>query len=635
MTRDPETPHEPLDEAPDAAGVLVAPPEPSAIAEEPETVAPEETCGRSLPSVVSTSESGVTTGDVPAEGEGGSHDLNDVASAPPEAAASLVGGRDATTASTDGPLAPDLEAGPSPTPPELEGSPESPKNSGATSADLRRNAALVGAIAAALMLALGGHLAGRGSPLAGASGDAGAETGSFSGPLAASAAPTGLVLPSPKDPPPAPQAPPVWRVALLRDDANVTFIEGTVGKKTLSGALSHAGMPTRDIHRLLKAFDGKKKLDRLRPKDTFAFAVDKAKGRLVAFELSTSPEDVWQAREENDTLTVTKLELSVERRRVAVGFAVTGELHEAVTHAGLDDDAMKRLDDALDGHFELSDLRPGTRIRLVLTELRVEGALARYAHVDAVEVHPPVGNTTVRVYHFDEGDGSDGKDRGKEKKPRHHDRPTGFFDAKGHQPYHGGWRSPVPGARISSRFNPTRMHPVLHVVMPHNGIDFAAPTGAKVYASSAGTVASAGNGGPCGNMVQIEHPGGLVTAYCHLSKFAAGLHQGQHVDTRQLIGYVGATGRVTGPHLHFALKKELKFVDPMSLKMDGVRVLPARDREAFASARATLDAALDGIPLPSAIPAADAGTKDDELYDDGVDESDGGAGSTKPNGDDP
>ncbi len=441
----------------------------------------------------------------------------------------------------------------------------------------------------------------------------------------ASEAAVGLTpLPGPKDPPATPKGPTVWRIAELKDDPKVAYTEGSVGKRTLTLALTKSGMPSREVHRLLKALEGKKKVDRLRPKDTFAFAVDKDKGRLTAFELATSPEDVWQAREEDGALVVKKLELSVERRKVAVGFAVTGELHEAVTRAGLDDDAMKRLDDALDGHFELSDLRPGTRIRLVITELRVEGQLARYAHVDAAEVRPPSGNGAMRVYHFDEDDEPDER-RGKDKKAKKHDRPTGFFDAKGHQPYHGGYRSPVPGARISSRFNPQRLHPVLHVVMPHNGIDFAAPTGAKVYAASSGTVLVAGNGGPCGNMVQIEHTGGLVTAYCHLSKFAPGLHAGQHVDTRQLVGLVGATGRVTGPHLHFALKKDGKFIDPMTLKMDGVRVLPARDREAFARARAALDAALDAVPLPAAPSAVDAGAPaQDEVYDEAPDDGDAG-----------
>lgn len=453
-------------------------------------------------------------------------------------------------------------------------------------------------------------------------GDAGADAESE--PSVALTSSSAQALPGPKDPAPASTAPHVWRVASYKDDPNVTFSEGTVGKRTLSGALAHAGMRTSDVHRLLKAFEGKKKLDRARPKDTFVFAVDKAKGRLVAFELCSGPSDVWQAREENDALVVKKLELAVEKRKIAVGFAVEGELHEAVTHAGLDDDVLKRLDDALDGHFELSDLRPGTRLRMVLTELRVEGAFSRYAHVDAVEVRPPTGTGQVRVYRFDdEAEPGDSKD-GKPEKHRHkREHPSGYFDAKGHQPYHGGWRSPVPGARISSRFNPHRLHPVLHVVMPHNGIDFAAPTGAKVYAASAGTVIVAGNGGPCGNMVQIEHPGGLVTAYCHLSRFATGLHPGQHVDTRQLVGYVGATGRVTGPHLHFALKKNAQFVDPMSLKMDGVRVLPPGDREAFAAARQALDAALDAVALPAAPALGDAGSKDEEVFDEGDDDDAG------------
>lgn len=486
------------------------------------------------------------------------------------------------------------------------------------------------ALAAAVVMAVGlGALATwRRPPMASVAelgadgGDAGADAEAE--PAVAITSSSAQALPGPKDPAPASTAPHVWRVASYKDDPNATFTEGTVGKRTLSGALAHAGMRTSDVHRLLKAFEGKKKLDRARPKDTFVFAVDKAKGRVVAFELCSGPSDVWQAREENDTLVVKKLELAVEKRKIAVGFAVEGELHEAVTRAGLDDDVLKRLDDALDGHFELSDLRPGTRLRMVLTELRVEGAFSRYAHVDAVEVRPPTGTGQVRVYRFDdEAESADSKD-GKPEKHRHkREHPSGYFDAKGHQPYHGGWRSPVPGARISSRFNPHRLHPVLHVVMPHNGIDFAAPTGAKVYAASAGTVIVAGNGGPCGNMVQIEHPGGLVTAYCHLSRFATGLHPGQHVDTRQLVGYVGATGRVTGPHLHFALKKNAQFVDPMSLKMDGVRVLPPGDREAFAAARQALDAALDAVALPAAPALGDAGSKDEEVFDEGDDDDAG------------
>jgi murein DD-endopeptidase MepM/ murein hydrolase activator NlpD len=164
---------------------------------------------------------------------------------------------------------------------------------------------------------------------------------------------------------------------------------------------------------------------------------------------------------------------------------------------------------------------------------------------------------------------------------------------------HGGWRTPVPFARIASRFNPHRMHPVLHVVMPHNGVDFAAPAGAPVYATAAGVVASVGNDGPCGNKVEISHAGGITSVYCHLSRFAPSLHVGQRVEQRQLIAFVGQTGRVTGPHLHFGIKRNGIFVDPMTLRLDGMRVIPRALRDNFDQKRAELDTQLDGIALPA------------------------------------
>jgi murein DD-endopeptidase MepM/ murein hydrolase activator NlpD len=196
----------------------------------------------------------------------------------------------------------------------------------------------------------------------------------------------------------------------------------------------------------------------------------------------------------------------------------------------------------------------------------------------------------------------------------------GFYTAKGQQPFRGTFRSPLPLARVTSRFNPKRMHPVLHVVMPHNGIDFGASSGTPVFASASGTVHSAGDGGPCGNMVQIEHTNNLTTAYCHLSRIVPGLHPGQHVEARQLVGFVGQTGRATGPHLHFAVKRGGSFIDPMVLKMDGVRTLPPADRDAFAKLRADLDVALEAVALPSADGVA---TDDKDDKDDAKDEPGG------------
>jgi murein DD-endopeptidase MepM/ murein hydrolase activator NlpD len=409
-----------------------------------------------------------------------------------------------------------------------------------------------------------------------------------------------------------PSRPPLWRVASLSSDKTVAYAEGPVGKRPLVAALGAAGLPRVEVQRVLHSFSGVKNLNHCNPKDTFAFAKDKQSGHVMAFEYASSPVDVWQAREEDSVLEAKKLDLAIEERRVAVGVAVGDDLRASLVQAGLDDDMLKMLDDALDGHAELSDLRAGARLRIVATEERIESQFARYSDLGAVEYTPANPDASpLRVYYFRHGP-AEGP----------HAKGGGFYDAKAQQPSHGGWRSPVPLARIASRFNPTRMHPILHVIMPHNGVDFAAPIGTPVYAAATGTVKSAGDSGPCGNMVQIEHTGGLVSCYCHMSRFAAGLHAGQHVEARQIVGYVGQTGRATGPHLHFAIKRGDVFIDPLSLRLDGVRVVPVSQRDEFNKARADMDVALDGIALPPRILGAkgedksDGGKPDEAIFDD-------------------
>jgi hypothetical protein len=391
-----------------------------------------------------------------------------------------------------------------------------------------------------------------------------------------------------------PARPPVWRVAQLADDASVALVDGSIARRPLLTALSAAGLSRAEAKRVTDALGDARDVDHFGAKDTFVVARDKESGRVVAFEVSSSPVDVWQGREEADTagtmkLRVRKLDLNSEQVRVRKAVLVASDLRASFVEAGFDgvDDVLKLLDDALDGHAELSDIRPGSRLRVVATQERVEGSFVRWASIEAVEYLPapaPANAPPVRVYRF-----------GNDDNPKHH----GWYDAKGKQPYHGGWRSPVPFARIASRFNPHRMHPVLHVVMPHNGVDFAAPVGAPVYATAAGTVVSVGMEGPCGNKVEIEHDGGISSVYCHLSRFAAGLRPGQRVEARQLIAYVGQTGRVTGPHLHFGIKKNGMFIDPMTLRLDGVRLVPRGQRPDFDRLRTDLDAELDTIPLPA------------------------------------
>ncbi len=397
---------------------------------------------------------------------------------------------------------------------------------------------------------------------------------------------------------------PTWRIG-LEDIPGTEVVRGKLGKLTLANALAQAGIAKVEIRRILLAVRGVRRIERSRSGDAFVVARGGATGAVSAFEYVTSPTDVWQARaDESAGLTLKKLDLFVERKHSQAAVVIAEDLAKAIGAAGLPEQVIGEIDEAFDGRSETAPIKPGVRLRVVGSEQWVEGVLATY-RVDAVEYLPRRGGSPLRVYYYE-----------RESSGSHRNVPSpGFYDAKGHQPFRGLFRSPVPLARITSRFNPKRMHPVLHVVMPHNGIDFGAASGTAVFAASSGTVHTVGDSGPCGNMVQIEHAGGLSTSYCHLSRFAAGLHPGQHVETRQLVGYVGKTGRVTGPHLHFAAKRGGTFIDPMALKMDGVRTLPPTDREAFAKRRNELDAALDAIALPAhegADPPDDKDEKEEE-----------------------
>lgn len=462
--------------------------------------------------------------------------------------------------------------------------------------------AFAGGAAALLGAVLGAPIAFRGSPTTRNSGGEVVNAVSLAAAIAASETVVGGSTPDggsdgPRSPPLAPNHSPVWRVTQLSEDLGVHLVEENVGHRPLFSVLSALKVSPSEAQRVVKALSVARSSDHLDPKDTLTLATEKATGRVVAFEYASSPSEVWQAREEPQSdgtmkLEAKRLELQTSRVRIGKAVVVGADLRASLAEAGLTpvDDVVSMLDDALERHAELSDIRAGARLRIVGVQEQVEGAFVRWVSLDAVEYVPASPNASpVRVYSF--GEGGEGDDT-----KRHEN----WYDAKGHQPLRGGFRMPVPLARIASRFNPHRMHPVLHVVAPHNGIDLAAPIGTPVYATAAGIVTSVGSAGPCGNKVEISHAGGITSVYCHLSRYATGLHVGQHVEQRQLIAYVGQTGRVTGPHLHFGIKRNGVFVDPLSFRLDGMHVIPHSLRDEFDRRRSELDEELDGIPLPPA-----------------------------------
>jgi len=143
-------------------------------------------------------------------------------------------------------------------------------------------------------------------------------------------------------------------------------------------------------------------------------------------------------------------------------------------------------------------------------------------------------------------------------------------------------KTPIDGARVSSGYG-MRRHPVLGYSKMHKGIDFAAPTGTPIYAAGDGKIEKAGRFSSYGNYVRIAHRSDLDTAYAHLSRIAPGIKPGARVKQGQIIGYVGTTGRSTGPHLHYEILVANKHVNPRGLNLPVGQALAGRDLKNFKS----------------------------------------------------
>jgi murein DD-endopeptidase MepM/ murein hydrolase activator NlpD len=273
-----------------------------------------------------------------------------------------------------------------------------------------------------------------------------------------------------------------------------------------------------------------------------------------------------------------KLDLMVKRHRAQGVVVLDGSFEESARRAGFEPGLGEFVNKALSGYVSTADMKSGDVLGLVVQEVTVLGHFSRHAGVEALEYRPLEGEP-YRIYY------------------QELDKSRGYVDSKGRVFGKSRWTRPVPGASVTSRYNPKRMHPILKRIKPHNGTDFGAPIGTPVVATSAGKVAFVGRAGPNGNMVTIAHDGGYQTGYSHLSRFAKGLKAGARVEQRQTLGYVGSTGRSTGPHLHFSAKKAGRFIDPETLNLDGLLRLTV-DQRLSSDLRRRYDRMLDALKLP-------------------------------------
>ncbi len=177
-----------------------------------------------------------------------------------------------------------------------------------------------------------------------------------------------------------------------------------------------------------------------------------------------------------------------------------------------------------------------------------------------------------------------------------------FFNAKGESVKKALLRTPVDGAKITSGFG-MRNHPILGFSKMHKGIDFGVPAGTPIMAAGDGLVEVAGPSGAYGNYVRIRHSSGYATAYAHMSRFAQGVHTGKRVSQGQIVGFVGSTGRSTGPHLHYEIMMGGTQINPMSVKMPTGVKLAGRELERFLAAKRASDTMMAKIPTATRIAA--------------------------------
>ena len=222
----------------------------------------------------------------------------------------------------------------------------------------------------------------------------------------------------------------------------------------------------------------------------------------------------------------------------------TNSLSAALNKVGERIDLALGLADVFSGEIDFnSDLQPGDRFRLLVERHSREGKLSGYGPILAAEFVND--GRQLRAIRFTPEGG-----------------PAAYYDDQGRSLKRFFLKSPLKfEPRVTSRFSSSRQHPILGYARAHNGVDYHAGTGAPVVSVAPGVVTMAGWTGGGGRTVKLRHPNGYETEYLHLS--AIDVRQGERIGQGELLGRVGMTGLATGPHLHYGLKKNGRYVNPI------------------------------------------------------------------------
>ena len=309
--------------------------------------------------------------------------------------------------------------------------------------------------------------------------------------------------------------------------------------ETVSALFARHGVEGIDLPTLSRklSFDPR----RLRAGLVFTFRHAAADSVPDAITVRTSPEqrvlftrvaDEWKAEAETIEWRpeVVRVEGDIDN---SLYEALDGQIPDSVLAGAERTGLAWALADVYDWQVDFTrDIQPGDHFQVVLERLVSAEGDVRFGRILASDLS--VGGRKLTAFRFGSG--------------------ASFYDTKGNSLKLAFLRAPLEFRRISSTFTSARFHPVLGITRKHEGTDYAAAPGTPVRAAGEGVVVRAGRAGGYGNLIELRHRNGITTRYGHLRAFARGLHAGMHVSQGQQIGYVGATGLATGPHLHYEFR---------------------------------------------------------------------------------
>ncbi len=336
---------------------------------------------------------------------------------------------------------------------------------------------------------------------------------------------------------------------------------------TMERLFRRNGLDIGHLMQIAQLDEAKKRFRRIKPGDVYEVTHDE--GLVVSLYSRLDLTSGLQIDRGEKGFSAKIIEHPIEiRKRHAYG-VIESSLYESAAAAGLSDKVIMNIAGifAWDVDFVL-DIREGDSYYVQFEEIWQDGSYVTDGEIIVAEFHND-GRTSQAVRFVDENGRSD------------------YFTPDGRSVRKAFLRSPVD-FRVSSSFNPNRLHPVLKTRRPHRGVDYAAPRGTPIKASGDGKVIFRGVKGGYGNTVILQHGGNITTLYAHMQRFASNVRTGTRVRQGQTIGYVGDTGLVSGVHLHYEYRLNGVHRNPRTVELPQAAPIADKYRAKFLAQSAPL-----------------------------------------------